>query len=208
MTGSNSPSSTAQLPLPTRSSCTSPAAATSPSRWSSTCRRHAATARRGRAHGSPRSRPAALQDRPPPTPARQQRTSRSRPPISPTARPRRPRPRRLAPADLTRTVRCRLAFLRPLFRRSSVPHQARARDGTATAHTPCHLSCNEPRLGARNATRGAETTGLRRLPLTSACCSVRSRRCRQSHVALMHSWVPGERTPRCFGPSAARLTGA
>ena len=76
---------------------------------------------------------AALQDRPAPTPARQQRSSRCRPPNSPTARPRRPQPQRLAPARMIRTVRCLLALIRPPFRCSTVPLQARTRNGTTTA---------------------------------------------------------------------------
>ena len=85
--------------------------------------------------------PAALQDRPAPTPARQQRSSRCRPPNSPTARPRRPQPQRLAPAGMIRTV--------PLFRRSAPGTHSERNDHR---HTPRHLSCNQPRLGARNAT--------------------------------------------------------
>ena len=35
-----------------------------------------------------------------------------------------------------------LAIIPPLFRRSTVPHQRRARNGTTISHTPRHLSCN------------------------------------------------------------------
>ena len=77
----------------------------------------AAPARRGGARRSLQRRPAALQDRPAPTPARQQRPSRSRcrSPSSPTARPRRPQPQPLAPAILTRTVGCLPPLIRPPF---------------------------------------------------------------------------------------------
>ena len=88
---------------------------------------------RGGARRSPQRRPAALQDRPAPTPARQQRSSRCRPPNSPTTRPRRPRPQRLAPAVMIRTLGCLPALIRPPFRCSTVPLQARARNGTTTA---------------------------------------------------------------------------
>ena len=42
-------------------------------------------------------------------------------------------PNGLAPAVMIRTVRCLLALIRPPFRCSTVPHQARARNGTTTA---------------------------------------------------------------------------
>ena len=93
----------------------------------------AAPAPRGGPRRSPQRRPAALQDRPAPTPARQQRSSRCRPPNSPTTRPRRPRPQRLAPAVMIRTLGCLPALIRPPFRCSTVPLQARARNGTTTA---------------------------------------------------------------------------
>ena len=95
--------------------------------------RPAAPAPRGGPRRSPQRRPAALQDRPAPTPARQQRSSRCRPPISPTTRPRRPQPQRLAPAVMIRTLGCLPALIRPPFRCSTVPLQARARNGTTTA---------------------------------------------------------------------------
>ena len=174
MTGSNSPSSTAQLPLPTRSSCTSPAAATAPR---ADRRRAAATppplteaVRTAlREAGQPLSRSPSANSCASTTHVSVSPSNLSNSAVSPSAAPpvgtcrpdaHRPLPPRLPPTSVPR---------------SSVPHQAHARDGTATAHTPCHLSSNEPGLGARNATRG-----LRRLPLTSACCSVRSRRCRQA----------------------------
>ena len=96
-------------------------------------------------------RPAALQDRPAPSPARQPR-------LSPCAALQtlqqrgRPQPRRRAPAGMIRTLGCLLAFIRLPLRCSTVPHQRRARNGTTTAQTPPHLSCNQPRPGARNAT--------------------------------------------------------
>ena len=99
--------------------------------------------------------------RPAPTPARQQRPPRCRPPNSPTARPRRPQPRRLAPAILTRTVGCLPPLIRPPFRTRDAPgtHPGRTRDApgthserTTTAHTPRHLSCTI-NLGSGRATQ-------------------------------------------------------
>ena len=87
-----------------------------------------------------------------PTPARQQRSSRCRPPNSPTTRPRRPQPQRLAPAGMIRTVRCLLALIRPLFRCSTRSAPRTHSERNDHRHTPRHLSCNQPRPGARNAT--------------------------------------------------------
>ena len=114
--------------------------------------RPAAPAPRGGPRRSPQRRPAALQDRPAPTPARQQRSSRVSPSklsnnaASPSAAPTAgtcrhdPHPRlptRSHPAAV------------PLFHRSAPGTHSERNDHR---HTPRHLSCNQPRPGARNAT--------------------------------------------------------
>ena len=92
------------------------------------------------------------QDRPAPTPARQQRSSRCRPPNSPTTRPRRPQPPTAGtcPHDPHRPLpSCSHPATVPLFHRSAPGTHSERND---RRHTPRHLSCNQPRPGARNAT--------------------------------------------------------
>ena len=146
----NLPSSTAPLPLPTPSCCASQAALTSLSRCSST----ALTPRRPR---SPRrcaplsAAPASRSPGPSCANACASTTlvsvspsklsnSAASPSAAPTAGTCRPDPHPRLPAR---------------SHPATVPHQRRARNGTTTAHTPRHLSCNQPRPGVRNATGGS-----------------------------------------------------
>ena len=73
-------------------------------------------------------------------------------PSIPPTRPRRPQPQRLARAGMIRTVRCLLALIRPLFRCSTRSAPGTHSERNDHRHTPRHLSCNQPRPGARNAT--------------------------------------------------------
>ena len=154
---------------------------------SAACRRPAAPARRGRARRSEQRRPAAFQNRPPPTPARQQRPSRCRPPDSPTTRPRRSRLRRLAPARLTCTVRCLPPSSRhfPPFHRSP-PGTRSERNGHRPHSAPSIMQPASASGAQRNITRG--DAGATPSPTSSST--------RNDLVAVLSRGSPGPRRRR------------
>ena len=148
----NLPSSTAPLPLPTPSCCASQAAATSPSRCSSTARtprRHRSPRRSAPLSAAPASRspgPSCANACASTTlvsvsPSKLSNNAAS-PSAAPTAGTCRHDPYPRLPA------RSHPAAV-PLFHRSAPGTRSERNDHR---HTPRHLSCNQPRPGARNAT--------------------------------------------------------